>query len=191
MVETKGVETSFIPKQTLSREFERRHEPLGLFVLISVAVLIIVLLFFAGAWGYRAYIKENISTIETNLQKEKEKLEHDSLIKFKRLDRQLVRAEALLNSHNTALPLFAFLEEQTLQTVRYNSLSYNGGKIDLQGSARSYESVALQSDVFADDVRVKDFIFSNLGANETGNVSFSLKLEIDPGILSFVKYLAL
>ncbi len=191
MVETKGVETSFIPKQTLSREFNRRSEPMGFFMLIAGAVLVIALLFFGGSWGYRIYSKGKIVSLEDTLQKQREKLQRESLVKFRLLDRQLARAEALLASHNTALPLFAFLEAQTLITVRYNSMNYSAGKLDIRGQARSYESIALQSIEFGKDPWVTNFIFSDLALDNVGNVSFSLKMDIDTELLSYVNNLAL
>ena len=57
--------------------------------------------------------------------------------------------------------------------------------MNLRGSAKNYEGIALQSIIFAENSRVKDFVFSDLNVEAGGRVSFSLKLEVDPKWLNY------
>ena len=62
--------------------------------------------------------------------------------------------------------------------------------IDLRGIAKSYEGVALQSIELANEMTngrlIENFVFSDVNADSLGNVSFSLKLTLDPALFSYV-----
>ena len=55
----------------------------------------------------------------------------------------------------------------------------------LEGEARSYSSVALQSDIFGDNKYLKNPIFSNLGLAKSGDVTFNLELNLDPSVMLY------
>lgn len=201
----KEVQSSFIPKQVLSSGPRAVGRPVGLFLLLSFVVLIIALLFLGGAYAYRFKLTDDISRpcpsdsgdalegcgLEASIAIRRESLSADSIIGFEVLDKQLRRATEILDQHKTFLPVLAFLEEQTLQSIKYTSLNQTGAVLDLKGVAKSYEGVALQSTELANNLLVKDFVFSDVNADQQGNVGFSLKLTIDPSLFSYVKNLEL
>lgn len=196
-----NIQSSFIPKQVLTKEARPRRESLGLFFLLSFVTLIIVLLFFGGAYGYKRYLDQAINRpcpssntpgavegcgLLASLEVRRQSLNQQELIlKIERLDKQLKRATVLLDSHRTLLPVFQFLEDETLQSIRYSSFNQDGANLTLRGAARNYEGIALQSIVFSGHRTVKDFVFSDLNADAAGRVSFSLKLDLDPILLSY------
>lgn len=201
----RDVQTSFIPKQSLSID-ARPKETVGLFLLLSIVVLIIALLFLGGAYGYRFYLTNEINRpcasdsgneldscgLLASLEKSKQSLGNESISEFELLDKQLRRAGEIVNEHKTFLPVFQFLEDETLQSVRYTSLNQTGTTLDLKGVAKSYEGVALQSIEFFEQPQVvENFLFSDVNADATGNVGFSLKLTLNPSLFSYVKNLAL
>ena len=187
----KDIQSSFIPKQVLSKEPVRRREPTSLFLLLSFVVLVIAGLFFGGAYSYQLILQGKIDKLLTSLEVRRQSLVQLSLIeKIERLDKQLKRAVTLLDGHRTLLAVFKFLEDETLQSIRYSSFSQIGSSVTLRGLARNYEGVALQSIIFADDERVTDFVFSDLNVDATGHVSFNLKLDLDPSLFSYGNYLA-
>jgi len=199
-----GVKSSFIPKQAISRQLGREHQPMGLFMLVSIVVLLISLLVTGGAYAWRYTLNDSIKKAcppdATNedidrcgleaaltLVRDSIKEYQPTIDKVQKLDRQLRRAEELLTNHRTLLPLFALLEEETLQTVRYNSFDYKAdGKVSFGGQAKSYESIALQSIEFAKSPFIKDFVFSGLNLGQDGIVVFKLDMEIDPLLTSYL-----
>ncbi|MBI2097580.1 MAG: hypothetical protein HYT46_01435 [Candidatus Vogelbacteria bacterium] len=193
------IQSSFIPKQVLTKEPRPRREPLGLFFLLSLVVLVVALLFFGGVYVYRATLDSEINrncpsanpgAIEgcgllASIEVRRQSLDQALILKIERLDKLLKRAVAILNNHRTLLPVFRLLEAETLQTVRYSSFSQTGPGLTLRGSAKNYEGIALQSIIFSEDRRVADFIFSDLNIDSAGRVSFNLKLDLAPAVLSY------
>ena len=199
----KEIQPSFIPKQALSSGPRTTNQPVGLFLLLSLVVLIIALFFLGGAYAYRFWLTDQINHpclseapagsddiegcgLEASLARRRESLSEESILGFETLDKQLRRATEIIDQHRTLLPVLRFLEDQTLQSVKYTSFSQTGATIDLKGVAKSYEGVALQSIELANNQSVKDFVFSDVNADQAGNVSFSLKLTLDSALFSYV-----
>ncbi|MBI2100517.1 MAG: hypothetical protein HYT47_00635 [Candidatus Vogelbacteria bacterium] len=195
-----NIQSSFIPKQALTKEPRPRREPLGLLFLLSLVVLIIAILFLGGAYVYRSTLESDInrdcpsanpSAIEgcglvASIEVRRQSLDQALILKIERLDKLLRRAAAILGDHRTLLSVFRWLEDETLQTIRYASFSQTGASLNLRGSARNYEGIALQSIVFSENSRVKDFVFSDLNVDAGGRVNFNLKLEVDPKLLNYL-----
>ena len=200
----KEIQSSFIPKQVLQSGPRSVHQPVGLFLLLSLVVLIVALLFLGGAYGYRFWLSDEINhpcpsevgDIEgcgllASLERRRESLRQDSILGFELLDKQLIRASEIVERHQTLLPALRFLEDETLQSIKYTSFSQTGPVLDLKGVAKSYEGVALQSIELAGNQLIEDFIFSDVNADQEGNVGFTLKLTLDPSLFSYVKNLIL
>lgn len=196
---TPEIQSSFIPKQALVKDLRPRSEPFGLFFLLSLVILLIALLFFGGVFVYKNMLAAEINRpcpsadptsvagcgLLASIDVHRRAIEEDQILAIERLDKQLKRAQTMLDDHRTFLPIFKFLEEQTLQSVRYTSLNQTGANLTLRGQARDYEGVARQSIVLmAADREVEDFVFSDLSADATGRVSFNLKLDLNPKLLS-------
>src|SRR3989344_680347 len=162
----KEVQTSFIPKQVLSTGSRSTRQPVGLFLLLSIVVLIVALLFLGGAYAYRFKLTDDINRpcssdsgdelagcgLNASIAVRRESLDPDSIAGFELLDKQLRRASEILDQHKTLLPVLAFLEAQTLQSIKYTSFNQTGTVLDLKGVAKSYEGVALQSIEFANEL---------------------------------------
>ncbi|MEK7552590.1 MAG: hypothetical protein AAB505_00585 [Patescibacteria group bacterium] len=200
----KNIQSSFIPKQVLTKESGARREPMGLFLLLCLVVLVIALLFFAGVYGYKLILTGEIERpcpsevsptslkscgLVASIEKKRQALnQQDLILKIERLDKQLKRMAVLLNGHKTFLPVFRLLEDETLQSIRYSSFSQNGAGLTLRGMARNYEGIALQSNVLSDLVesrRLTDFVFSDLNADNAGKVGFNLKVDLNPELLTY------
>lgn len=200
-----NVQPSFIPKQALSTGTRSVRQPIGLFLLLSLVVLIIALLFLGGAYAYRFKITDDINRpcasvsgnelagcgLTASLERVRDSLSQDSIIGFEALDKQLRRAQEIVDQHQTVLPVLDFLEKETLQSIKYTSLNQTGVILNLKGVAKSYEGVALQSMEFSNNQLITNFVFSDVNADLAGNVSFSLKLTLDPSLFSYVKNLVI
>ena len=200
----KDIQTSFIPKQVLSRE-ARPTQPIGLFLLLSLVVLIVALLFLGGAYVYRFKLADEINRpcpsdsgnelegcgLLPSLEIRRQTLREDLIADFELLDNQLRLAGEIINQHTTVLPVLSFIESETLKSVKYTSFSQTGRELNLNGVARSYEGVALESIELSKNPLIENFVFSGVNADQQGNVSFALKLTLDPSLFSYVKNLTL
>ena len=200
----KDIQTSFIPKQSLSRD-ARPTQSIGLFLLMALVVLIVALLFLGGAYFYRYRLTDEInhpcSSVSGNelegcgllpsLEKRRQSLREDLIAGFELLDKQLRLADEIIKQHTTLLPALSFIEGETLKSIKYTSFSQTGVDLNLNGVAKNYEGVALQSIELSKNPLIKDFIFSGVNADQQGNVSFALKLTLDPSLFSYVRNLTL
>ncbi len=190
---------SFIPKRSLGRAV-RRPAPFGFFMVFAVAVLLVTALFLGVAYGYRSVLSREISNpctdpsasgsttgcgLEERIERLRGDLAESTINEIKRFDTKLNRARDLFAAHNTLLPFLALLEDLTLHTIAFNSLTFNGDTINLAGLAKSYESIALQSEELAKNKIVKKFVFSDFTSPSDRGVPFRLTMVIDPTLTNY------
>ncbi len=205
-MDPRDTRSSFIPKQILTTDTHRERPTIGLFSLIALFVFILSLLFLGGSYAYAFYLRGVIERpcretsftatldcgLEAKLKRIRENLQQNVIDDLRHKDAKIRAAESLLGRHNTVVPIFALLEDYTLKTISYSSLDYTGDQLTLSGEARSYESIALQSDIFFDEVReIDSFLFSDLSPDASGRVRFKLLIKLKPGLDSYQNYLGL
>jgi hypothetical protein len=109
---------------------------------------------------------------------------------FENLDRRLNTARDLLNEHSTVPPLFALIDEITLKSVRYTYFSYvNNGSaatVRMSGEASSFQSIALLALEYNRSGKINNPIFSNLGVELSGQVTFDVAFNIDPVLVAYI-----
>lgn len=191
--------TSFIPKQAVVDNPARPSRPISLVSTVAFVILLLSAALAAGAYGYRELLDNEInracpdpSSVETagcglvaSLEKERQALDDALLIEFRRLDAKLNLAEKLIDRHIAVLPILDLLEAETLETVRYDSLDYEDGTMQITGLAKSYEDIAVQSNVFDKEKLISGFIFSDLDLDANGNVVFKLAITVDERLLDY------
>ncbi len=151
-----------------------------------------VLLATGGLYFYKTIIVKKITELENTLNLAKNRFEPSKITELQVLDKRLKAASEVLSKHLTVIPIFKTLEQLTMKTVRFTKFSYNLGteeratiNVKMSGIAIGYRSIALQSDLFAQNKNLIDPVFSNLTLDNNGNVVFDLEFSVDP---SFVNY---
>jgi len=192
--------TSFIPKQSVvDNPANKVSRPISLMTTITFVVLLLSVALAGGAYGYIQLLKNEINRpcpdstvaettgcgLKASLEKERQALDDGLLVEFRRLGAKLTLAERLLDQHITALPILVLLQGETTETVRYDSLNYNDKTLQISGVARSYEDIAVQSNVFDKEKAISGFIFSDLNLDANGNVAFKLIITIDDKLLDY------
>jgi hypothetical protein len=195
------LQSSFIPKQNLTKTVTRRQAPVGLLTLLAFLILGVSVLLFAGAFAYKQLLYQEINRkcssnskgcgLVASIELERKKLDYDLLKRFRQFDAKSKIAKSVLDKHATMLPLFTLLNKTTLETIQYTRFTFTPAGVNIEGVATSYEDIALQSQVFGDHPKeIKSFIFSGLNLDQRGNVTFKLLMTIDPSILSYRAYAA-
>ena len=184
-----GIRTSFIPKAGLSGRPPRK-EGLGFFAFLGLTILFVSLLGWLAAFGYKSLVAKDVHDLEVYLTKAKESFDPSLLSVFENLDRRLRTADDLLGAHSDLNPLFVLLDKITLKNVRYTYFSYvNNGSaaaVKISGEAVDFPAIALLALEFNKDGRFKNPIFSNLGVEKTGEVTFDVSFNVDPTLVAFV-----
>ncbi len=183
-------QTSFIPKKPISSVVSTK-EPKSLFAIIATFLLVISILAPVGLFFYKAYLTKQREALSVSLLVARDSFEKDTIEELGLFDKRIEISKQILNNHIISSPLFALLGGITIPTIQYTSFSQQvsdkGFSVSLEGKAKDYKSIVIQSDVFssAKGSSFKNVLFSNLTKDSNNNVSFNLKFEIDPNLLSY------
>ena len=184
------LQQSFIPRESLSGGLSFGPRPgLGSFALIAIIIFLIS----AGAFGitylYKQSVIKEISKLDIELARMREIFQPATVAEFKKLSNRLAIADKLINNHIALSRVFDILEKATLKSVYFSSFSLAGAdqefSLALEGVAKNFSSVALQSDAFSENQSLKNPVFSNLNLNEKGGVVFSVAASVEPKILFY------
>ena len=134
--------------------------------------------------------------MENDINLAKNRFEPSKITELQALDRRLRASNEILSRHIAVTPIFEALQALTMKTVRYTKFSYDFGSgkeakiiIKISGLAIGYRSVALQSDLFAENKNIIDPVFSNLTLDNSGNVLFDLEFSVDPNFVDYKQML--
>lgn len=159
---------------------------------IAVFAFVVSLLLAGAVFGYGRYLLSHIGTLGGDLNQAKAALQPDVIAELVSTNTRISSTRQLLQKHVSLSPFFDFLEASTLKNVRFNDFNYTADTkgviaLSMKGQARSYGDVAQQSDTFAKSSFLKDPLFSDLGLDEKGNVTFSFSATIDASAVSYQK----
>ena len=122
--------------------------------------------------------------------------EQSKISELQLLGKRLSVAGELLNSHVAVSPIFSMLNGITMHTVRFTKFGYDLGTgpkanvdVKMSGIAVGYRSVALQSDLLAQNKNIINPVFSNLNLDASGNVLFDLEFSVNPDFVNYKKSL--
>jgi hypothetical protein len=197
-METK-FQTSFIPKKPVVEE-RRNNSSISLFLLLSIIVFLVSL--GLGGWIFiqKDLLIKNIESAQSVIKKNQGAFELDTIESMIRLDSRIKIAKGLLASHTSISPIFSFLEDKTLKSVRFKTFAFSGAgkdesgaisiKVTMTGQARDFKTIALQAEEFGNvNYRniIKNPVFSDLNLTSDGSVSFSASMFVLPDFLSYSK----
>jgi hypothetical protein len=108
---------------------------------------------------------------------------------FIRLRDRFASAIVLLDTHTVASKFFDLLESQTLETVRFSTLTFSLDDdgmpvIVMEGIAKSFNALAAQSRAFSEEKNFKRTIFSGITVNANNTVAFVVSFGLDGELLT-------
>jgi len=176
---------TFIPKKPLSVKEKTRGTGVGLFFGVSLIIFLITIGSSIFLYSYGIFLEKRVENMSASLERAKSAFEPSLIIELKRVNARISATEEILKKHMAFSEFFKTLEENTLKSIRFKQFTYstndNGGiDVALNGEASGYSSIALQSDAFGDNKYIKNPIFSNLGLDNFGNVTFNMTASVDP-----------
>lgn len=195
--------TSFVPKKALAVKTEAVHGgTIHLFLAIGVLAFVLSLLGAGGVYAYKTFLEKSVQEKSIALEKAKKAFEPGFIEDAKILSTRIAAARELSAKHTVVSPVFDLLGETTLTTVRFtdfslsNALGLGTAVLTLKGEARGsnsasgYASVALQSDAFGENEKIREPVFSALKLSEKGLVQFSFTSGLDPQMFLYSKTFA-
>jgi hypothetical protein len=186
-------QTSFIPKKPIVSNLGGDKEPRSLFSWIAIFLLIVSIVTSIVLFFYKIYLTKQRVLASESLILARDSFEKETIDELELFDKRTESAKAILGNHIVFSPMFALLGDITIPSIQYTNFAQqtsDGGYIvNMEGRARDYRSIALQADMF-NSVRGRSFnnvLFSNLMKDKNNNISFDLKFNVDPDLLSYEK----
>ena len=187
-MEEKG---SFIPKKTLAKPVYV-GSGVGLFLSFSFLMIVISGLLFGGAYLYKGFLEKNNNEMLDSLKRAQDILDPVFIQEMQTIDTKIESSKVLLGQHRMPSALFEFLEQSTLESVRFSNFDFSFPSqkdenviVNLRGTAKGYSSLALQAREFQNNKYVENVIFSGLSLGEKGVINFSAKVIIDTNFLAY------
>jgi hypothetical protein len=211
----KRTKISFIPQKPLIKRERSRVLSVNLFLFFSSFLFFVTLAAYAGLYFYNINLEKTLVEKKEELALEKEKIDPKDIIKeSQELQTRIINAKKLISEHIIISPIFGFLEEITLKSISFDSLSFTKeaeggslraaptptsplapqkttglGVVEITGQAPNYASLAYQSDVLKEEMKkgdkIKKFSISNMSLDESGNILFNLKISFNLPFLSY------
>jgi hypothetical protein len=187
------VTTSFIPKESLMSDRSPRsprRNPLVFLNIIAIGIIVVAVLGAAGVFLLKTYTEQSIASKKESLDRQRSAFEPATIEELLRLDKRINASHGLLKSHTAVSLMFADLEARTVENVRFRDFKYEAAGqgrfvLSMSGEARSFNSVAIQSDSFGKSTILKDPIFANLNLDQNGDVIFDFSAVVDPVRISY------
>lgn len=137
--------------------------PRRMFIFTSAMFLAAVFTYLGLAFGYKPYLQNSVSDIESKLNSLALQISPENQKNFIRFYSQISNLKSLLAKHVTTSELFPLLEASTHQKVVYSSTTLIPGEYTLriEGFAESYEVLAAQLTLFEQAPWVKKVILDS------------------------------
>ena len=167
-----------------------RRAPINLLSLIAWVIFIVVLIAAGGSFFYQSYLNGAIASDQQSLNLTQGEFDTATINQIIRLDSRLNAAGTLLSGHSAVSNIFAELENTTLQTVRFSNFNFSSGNqnlltLTMNGEAKSFSDVALQSAAFNKTPYFKNLVVTGLTVEQSGLVSFNMTLTVDPSLIVY------
>jgi hypothetical protein len=161
---------------------------MDLFLVVALVVAATAIVAAGAAYGYQKYLSYQLEQKMQLLSESQARVDEDQIEEFVRLRDRLASGNELLTNQVTLSKFFDSIEDLTLQNVRFNSLELviagdGSAKLDVEGTARNFNTLAAQSNAFAGERGIRRAIFSGITLTDTRQVSFRLTADIDPRLI--------
>jgi Tfp pilus assembly protein PilN len=190
------LQASFIPKRPLMEGGPMLRPSAGkdinIFFFVSVVIFVISLLLAGGVFLLNYYENSQIDKAVQTLAEIPKKYPLQQMQDLTRLDTRIETTKAILKKHLAISGVLNLLGQVTSKNVRFTDFKYDdtagvsnsrvAPTISLKGQAKSFNSVAFQSDLMRANTFFKNPIFSGLHADDKGSIVFSIDGTLDPAV---------
>jgi hypothetical protein len=184
-----SIPTSFVPRQQAPEQPKRPYSRANnIFTVIAYAVLFITVVASGATYAYASYLQHTLNAKSQALVAAQASVDQSQVQNFIQLRDRLVSAQTLLTKHVTLTSLFDVLEKVTVQNIQFTGLKVTvtddrSAQIDIDGIAKNFNSLAVQSNALATQKGIKQAIFSGIAVNKLAGITFHLNALIDPSLV--------
>jgi hypothetical protein len=196
--------TSFIPKRPVSSEPlspQNKNQAVGLLTILARVIVLATIVSYGAIFFYQKQLLIQKAKTDQLISDARKGIGSEFLGDMQRLNTRIEGVKTTIAKHIVVTPIFAALEQTTLRSMQYTNFSYAFAldpttkatmvEVTVTGTAKSYSTIALQSDALSQNTLIKNPIFSNLVVDDkTSAVNFKLVFTVDPAALSYESFIA-
>ena len=181
------IPTSFVPKQPVTAP-RKRTSGANPFLALSYIVVGAAVIAAAAVFGYQFFLDGVAKKKANDVVAAQGNIDQATVTSFIRLRDRFTASQGILANHVALSQFFDLLERVTVQGVQFHSLQITvtpdrTAKVTMTGSARSFNTLAAQSNMFSTDSQIKRAIFSGITLRG-GTVAFNLTAELAPSLVT-------
>ena len=111
-------QSSFIPQKTFGQTTKKKRTA-SLYFIVSILLFLVSVAGSVGVFAYKKILESSIESKAISLQRAKEAFDPNLIEDLARLNNRIKSSEEILFSHVALTPVFALLEELTLNINLY------------------------------------------------------------------------
>jgi len=191
----KGVNTSsFIPKRPVGKGANtgyRRTATTRWFVFVGWLIFIATIAGVGGVYLYHKAEAQNVSNLLTELKQKQDTINTQNIPALARFSSKLDASKLLLSQHIAFSKFFTFLEKNTVRSLKFTDFEFKGKpgssySMTLDGEARDYAAIGLQSDMFKQNNDLSNVSYSHVGLSKNKeNVLFTVGMAVSPSAIRY------
>lgn len=169
------------------RSVERVERGVGIVFVVALLFFLVAAALYGAVYVYAEQLRSSIDEATRELAQVEEELEPEIIAEIARADRGLLTARSLLREHVHPSNIFKLLEDNTLETVHYDSFSYalDQATITLSGEVDNFANLTRQIAILRSLSAVTAVSFSNIALKEDGGIGFSFGITFNKSLLHF------
>ncbi len=156
-------------------------------LMLSSLIFFLSLASYLGLdFGYKPYLNNQIESLNQDIDSFAKQIPPAEQVEIVNFYSQLANLKILLTNHVFASTFFDWFEKNTQINVYYQNLRFDlvKGDITLSGIGKSIEDISEQLLVLNELPEVKKIILSNVNVTPEKFWQFTLKITIDPKIVT-------
>lgn len=153
----------------------------NLWLVLSIAFLILVILVCFGLWGYKENLAEEKANLGNQLAQLNKQRDLELEANFSGLKEGVEDLKKVLKNSVYPSRLLKMLEELTLPQVQFTSLDvdFTQAALNLDAESANYTTLAKQIIAFEEDERIEEVDVSGVGLDMAGRVKSALDIEVN------------
>lgn len=183
--------TSFVPlppKSALKRHWHLDFA--GAFSFVAFGIFILVSFLALGVFLYQIYLQNDLTRLQQNARVTQQSFNATSIQKITTLNKRIITAQNLLDTHTTPSSFLDELSADTPQNVRFVSLGViinpkdDTALIKANGVARDFNTLVVESRVLEENKDLSNVVFSGISVNEqTGDINFTVSATVSKKLI--------
>ncbi|MFA5386346.1 MAG: hypothetical protein WC297_01650 [Candidatus Paceibacterota bacterium] len=177
------------PRTLIEEQLQRPEElevgwPWRLLVLTIFIFGLMVVIVLGIKFGYEPYLNKKTQTLDAQITSLNQSLNQGQVDEFIKFYSQIADINILTKKHIFGSNALKFLEETSLKTLTYTSLSLDSARkeLKLSGVVPTYEALAQQLEIFRQNELVENVSFKNSSKSDQGGINFDAVLTMQDSL---------